>query len=131
LKGRVWVRLIEIDEQITWLMSLFERGNISPEIIERRIGELEKEKAKINSALEGDHQVLTAIRYAESELDDHTIKSYVNRFEELLSESNMDLMRGFLDTFIAKIELWGREKGKRKGRKVHIHGHIPALTRRT
>jgi len=75
--------------------------------------------------------VLTGIRYAESDLDDHTIKGYVDCFDELLSESNMDLMRDLLDTFIARIEFWGRERGKRKGRKVHIYGQIPALTRRT
>ncbi len=71
---------------------------------------------------------MLAIQYAESELDDQTIRNYVDRFEELLNESNMDLMRDFVKTFIAKIELWGKENGKRKGRKVHIHGQIPALT---
>ena len=40
----------------------------------------------------------------------------------------MDLMRDFIKSFVAKIELWGREEGKRRGRKVHIHSQIPALT---
>ncbi len=126
--SRLQNRLIEIDECINRNMSLFERGNISPEIIEGRISILEKERADINKTLEGNHQVLTAIQYAESELNSRTIKSYVNRFEELLNETNVELIRNFIHTFIAKIELFGREGRKRKGRRLNIHGQIPSLT---
>ncbi len=62
------------------------------------------------------------------EVDEKLIKNYIDRFEKLLNKSNIELMREFLRTFIAKIELWGREKGKIRGRKVHIHGQIPAFT---
>ncbi len=34
-----------------------------------------------------------------------------------------------MKTFVARIELWGRERGKIRGRKVHIHSQIPAFTR--
>jgi len=61
-------------------------------------------------------------------LDDKIIKDYVDQFEELYNNSNMDLMRDFIKSFVAKIELWGRKEGKRRGRKIHIHGQIPALT---
>ncbi len=100
----------------------------SPEVIERTIGELEQEKENINKTLEGDRQALTAIDYAEPELNNRTIKSYIDRFEELLNETNIELIRNFLHTFIAKIELYGKDNGKRKGRRLNIHGHIPALT---
>ena len=127
--SRLKAHINEIDKQIDRLMSLFERGNISPGIIEQRIQKLEMEKENIKQILEGDKQALAAIRYAESELDSELIKSYVDRFEELLNESNKDLMREFLKTFVSRIELWGREGGKIRGRKVHIHGQIPAFTR--
>jgi hypothetical protein len=52
----------------------------------------------------------------------------VDRFEELLNDSNMDLMRDIIKSFGAKIELWDRKEVKRRGRKVHIHGQIPTLT---
>lgn len=109
-------------------MTLYERGNVSPEIIEKRIKELKNEKAEIDDIFEGERQACSAVEYAESELDDTTIKNYVDRFEELLNESNMNLMRDFIKTFVAKIELWGREGRKRRERKFHIHGQIPALT---
>ena len=119
----------EIDKQIDRLMSLFERGNISLGIIEQRTEKLEMEKEGIEQILEGDKQTLAAIRDAKSELDSESIKCYVDRFEELLSESNKDLMREFLKTFVSRIELWGRERGKIRGRKIHIHGQLPAFTR--
>jgi len=119
----------EIDKQIDRLMSLFERGNISLGIIEQRTEKLEMEKEGIEQILAGDKQTLAAIRDAKSELDSECIKCYVDRFEELLSESNKDLMREFLKTFVSRIELWGRERGKIKGRKIHIHGQLPAFTR--
>jgi len=122
------MRFEEIDNQIHRLMSLFERGKISPEVIETRMDKLEEEKKRIKNELDGDQQVNTALKYAESELNSHTIRKYIEKFEELLNESNTDLMREFLQTFIYKIELFGKENGKRKGRKVRVHSHIPALT---
>ena len=110
-------------------MSLFERGNICLGITEQRTEKLEMEKEGIKQILEGDKQTLAVIRDAESELDSESIKCYVDRFEELLSESYKDLMREFLKTFVSRIELWGRERGKIKGRKIHIHGQLPAFTR--
>ena len=126
--SRLKQRPLEIEQKITRLMTLYERGNISPEIIESRIKGLEREKAEIEDIFKGERQACSTIEYAEAELNDTTIKNYVNRFEELLNESNMHLMRDFIKTFVATIELWGREEGKRRGRKVHIHGQIPALT---
>ncbi len=90
---------------------------ISLGIIEQRIEKLEMEKANIKQILDGDKQTLAAIRDAESELGSESIRRYVDRIEELLSESNKDLMREFLKTFVLRIELWGRERGKIKGRK--------------
>ena len=109
-------------------MSLFERGNISLGITEQRTEKLEMEKEGIKQILEGDKQTLAAIRSAESELDSESIKCYVDRFEEL-GESNKDLMREFLKTVVSRIDVWGRKGGKIRGRKVHIHGQIPAFTR--
>jgi len=40
----------------------------------------------------------------------------------------MTLLRDFIKTFVARIELWSRLESKIKGRKVHMHGQIPALT---
>ncbi len=126
--SRLKVRLVEIDEQLDRLMNLYERGNISSRIIEQRVGKLEMEREDIQQTLEGDQQFLTAIQYAESELDDDLIKGYVDRFEELLNDTNVDLMREFIKTFVTRIDLWGREGKKRRGRKIHIHGQIPAFT---
>ena len=78
--------------------------------------------------MNGSQDVQTMVEYAESELDDKTIRGYVDRFEDLLNDSNMDLMRDFLGTFIIKIELFGRKNKKKKGRKVHFHGKISLLT---
>ncbi|NIT56159.1 MAG: hypothetical protein GWN00_07955, partial [Aliifodinibius sp.] len=93
------------------------------------MSKLEEQKAEIKEIMEGEHQVGAAIEYAESELSTELIRKYVDRFEDLLNESNLELMREFLKTFIAKIELGKKNGRKRKGREVHIHGQIPALTR--
>ena len=122
-------RLDEIDQQIQRLLGLFERGNISPEIVEERVAGLESEKAGIKESMKGEQQVQTAIKYAEAELDAAIIREYTEQFEDLLSEENMTQMREFLATFIHRIELFPRKNRKRKGREVHIHGTIPALTR--
>ena len=121
-------RLSEIEKQLERLFSLYERGNISLNLIEDRMKNLEKEKTEINDLLQGDNQYQTAIKFAESELDNKIIKSYVDQFQDLLNESNVDLMREFIKTFIYKIELSGRENGKKRGRKLKIHSQIPALT---
>jgi hypothetical protein len=39
----------------------------------------------------------------------------------------MDFLN-FIKSFVAINELWGQKEGKIRGRKVHIHGQIPALT---
>ena len=78
--------------------------------------------------MEGERQVQTTIKYAEEELSDELIEGYIDRFEELLNDHNIEQMRDFIRAFIFKIELWARVKGKIRGRKVHIHGQIPALT---
>ena len=109
-------------------MNLFERGNLSPEIIENRIKTLEMEKKAIQDQFEGEKQVKAAIEYAEKELDDDLIRGYMDRFETLVNESNMDQMREFIKTFIVRMELHGRVKNKKRGRKVYIHSQIPALT---
>lgn len=126
--ARLRKEMEEIERKISLQMELFERGNISPEIIERRIMALEEEKRALADSLEGDRQVIAALEYAEAELDSKIIRGYVNRFEGLLGEGNLDQMREFIKAFIVKIELGGRENGKRKGREVRIYGQIPALT---
>lgn len=63
-------------------MDLFERGNISPNVVESRISKLAIKKADINRILEGDRQVLTVIEHAESQLTSQAIGDYVDRFEE-------------------------------------------------
>ena len=125
---RFKLKIQEIDDQVTKLVKLYERGNISPDIIEKRIQELEQEKNDLQRVLDGEKQVRAAIQYAKSELDNKVIRKYIDRFEDLLNESNFELMREFIKTFIARIELWGRKDGKKRGRKVHIYGQIPALT---
>lgn len=122
-------RIKELDDQISRLLSLFERGKVSTDIIESRIAELENEKENISDSMNGEQQLQTALEYAESELDNSIIRQYANQFESLLNEENIEQMREFLRTFINRIELFGRVNGKRKGRKVHIHGTLPALTR--
>ena len=52
----------------------------------------------------------------------------MDRFEELINESNLELMCDFLHTFISKIELYEKVPGKKNSREVRLHGHIPALT---
>ncbi|MBD3342425.1 MAG: hypothetical protein GF353_25215 [Candidatus Lokiarchaeota archaeon] len=126
---RLQKQIVEIDAKIERNMILFERGTIKAEIIEQRIIKLEAEKQEIEETLQNDQNIITAVEIAESELNDKAIKSYIDKFEELLDDSNEDLMRNFLQTFIHKIELHGRENGKRKSRRlVNIHGFIPTLT---
>lgn len=109
-------------------MGLFERGKISSDIIEGRIAKLEEEKTAILDAIEGDNQYRAAIDYAESELNNDVIKEYAENFETLLDESNTDIMREFIKTFIRSMEIFGKENGKKRGRKILIHSQIPALS---
>ncbi len=126
--SRFRTRLQEIDDGISRLMDLAERGNLSPEIIETRVRKLEEERKEILRILEGDRQFVAAIKYAEEQLSEKLIRQYVHRFEALLNETNIELMREFIDTFVSRIELWGRENGKKRGRLVHVHSQIPAFT---
>ncbi|MBN2416961.1 hypothetical protein JXO52_14035 [bacterium] len=127
--ARLKRQIADIDEQVDRLMSLFERGQISPEIIESRISSLERQREEIENIFTGERHIQTMIKHAESELSETTIKAYIDRFEDLLGTHNLELMRDFVKTFVSKIELCGRVKGKKRGRDVTIHGQIPALTR--
>jgi site-specific DNA recombinase len=127
--SRIKNRIKIINNQISKHLELYERGNISPELIEQRIKVLESEKSDLEDSIDDNNQFLTAIKVAESDISDTKIKIYINNFEDLLNDSNIELMRDFINTFISKIEIWGKEPKKKKRRKVHVHGQIPAFSR--
>ena len=126
--SRIETRISELNSQIARLMELYERGKVSPETIENRVSLLEQERDNLQETLAGEQSIISIIQYAESELNSKTIKDYIDHFEELLTESNLDQMREFLRTFISKIELGKKVPGQKNSREVHLHGHIPALT---
>ncbi len=127
--SRIESQIKEIDIQIGRLMSLFERGTVSSDIIEDRITRLEKEKFEFSEYLENNNLISEAIRIAESELDQTIVREYINQFESLLDDLNKDLMRQFIQNFIHKIELGRNHKYKKRSRKVNIYATIPAFAR--
>ena len=118
-----------MDKQIERVMDLYSRGKISPDIIEKQIQALESQKADLQLEMDGEQDIRIALEAAETELSETVIQQYVDKFEELLSEDNLELMREFLKTFISEIELAPRAGGKMQKRAVNIFSHIPAFTR--
>ena len=64
------------------------------------------------------------------EFTDKAIQRQLDRFEEILSEDNMDEMRKIVLDFIYKITLYPKDNPKSKKWKRHIHldSHVSALT---
>ena len=109
-------------------MGLFERGNIDTDILEERINRLQGEKSNLEKIIENNKQMQVVLEIAESEINDKLIKDYINNFESLLDNSNLDFMRDFIINFISKIEIFRKDQRSKKRRKVNVYGRIPAFT---
>ncbi len=110
-------------------MDLYERGSISAEIIEERINQLESKRSDLMSIGEHNNQLSDALNIAESDLESRIIKEYIDKFEDLLDESNQMMMRQYLQTFIIKIQLGKKHPYRKRSRKVNIYATIPAFAR--
>ena len=126
--SRIKSQTKEIEDQISRLMGLFERGNIDTDILEERINRLQEEKLNLEKIIENKLQMRTVLELAESEINDELIKEFINNFETLLNDSNLELMRDFIINFISKIEIFRKDQRSKKRRKVNIYGRIPAFT---
>ena len=122
------IQIDKIEDKISRLMALFERGNISTDILEMRIQKLEEEKSNFEKAMESDRKVQKTIKLAKAEMTEKSVKEYMYNFELLLNDMNRDLMRAFLLTFISEIEIFRKEKGTKKRRKANIIGTLPAFS---
>ena len=127
--SRVKAELKTLDSQKNRLMDLYERGSISADIIEERINQLESKRSDLMSIGEHNNQLSDVLNIAESELESRIIKEYIDKFEDLLDESNQMMMRQYLQNFIIKIQLGRKHSYKKRSRKVNIYGTIPAFAR--
>jgi hypothetical protein len=122
--------LADLEDQIERLMSLFARGEIKPEIIEKSIKpfQLEKEDLEAKSKDLSDINEILEVRVEDFSND--AIKQQLERFEEIVTEDNLNELRNLVRDFIYKIELFPKEEpnAKKWKRRVSIQGYIRALT---
>ena len=123
-------RIAEIDGQIERVMSLFARGKIKPEVIEKSIEplQIEKEELEVKSKDLADMNEIINIKIEDFSND--AIRTQLARFDEIISEDNVTELRNLVRDFIYKIELHPKENPKTKKwlRPVHIQAYVRALT---
>ena len=123
-------RIDEIDRQIGNLMSLYSRGKIKAELIEKSIEPLQKEKDEIRARLSESAQYDKILELKVEEFSSESIKNQLERFEEILNEDNVHEMRNMVRDFIYRIDIYPKEVlgAKKWKRRIHIQGYVRALT---
>ena len=124
-------RAKELDKQISKLMTLFSRDKIPVELVEKQIEPLHQEKKDLDTKIIDISQINEALDIKMDEYSTESIKSNLERFEELLSDDNMIEMRGLVRDFIHRITLGPKDNPKAKQkwlRPVHLESYVRALT---
>ena len=124
-------RVKELDKQISKLMTLFSRGTIKAELIEKHITPLQQEKEELDTKIIDISQINEVLDIKMDEYSTESIRNNLERFEELLGDENMIEMRGLVRDFIHRITLDPKDNPKAKQkwlRPVHLESYVRALT---
>jgi len=114
----------------TLLISLFARGEIKPEIIEKSIKPLQLEKEDLEAKSKDLSDINEILEVRVEDFSNDAIKQQLERFEKIVTDDNLNELRNLVRDFIYKIELFPKEdpNTKKWKRRLSIQGYIRALT---
>ncbi len=94
-------RINDIDNQISRLIDLYGRENISVEVLDEKIKALMEEKEKLSAQIEA--------QSASNGLTEKEIIKYINSFDDVVKKGKLDEIRAIIFALINRIEIDGED----------------------